>query len=247
MKNILLALSLAGVLAVPAAFAQTDNQLQADLQKALSNSRIKGVQVAVDQKIATLTGTVDVYDIKRQAEQRAHRVKGIDAVRDHNEVGGSTLPDSQLRDKLVGEISHDRIGYGTTPFNSISVQVQNGVVQLGGFAYGPVDADSAVAVAANTRGVKDVVNEIVVNPVSLMDDRIRLRVYRAVYGYPSLNRYAIDPAKTIRIQVQHGNVALYGVVDSQADKDTAGIRANGVSGVFSVTNHLEVADASKES
>ena len=71
-------------------------------------------------------------------------------------------------------ISVDRVGYGTTPFNAISVNVNNGVVTLGGTAYGPVDADSAVAVASNTKGVKDVINDISVDPVSPMDDRIRL-------------------------------------------------------------------------
>ena len=68
-----------------------------------------------------------------------------------------------------------------------------------------------------------------------------LQLARAVYSFPSLNRYAIDPAKPIRISVQNGHVELYGVVDSQADKDAAGIRANGVPGVFSVENHLQVA------
>jgi osmotically-inducible protein OsmY len=247
MKNLLLALSLAGVLGAPAAFAQTDNQLQADVYRALSNSKFKPIEVTVDQKIATLSGTVDVYDTKRQAEQRAHRVKGVDAVRDQIEVADANLTDRQLQDKLVTTISHDRVGYGTTPFNSISVSVQDGVARLSGFAYGPVDADSAATLAANTKGVKDVINEIEVNPVSPMDDGIRLRVFRAVYGFPSLNRYALDPAKPIRIQVQNGNVALYGVVDNQGDKDAAGLRANGVAGVFSVTNHLQVAGVSKES
>jgi osmotically-inducible protein OsmY len=115
------------------------------------------------------------------------------------------------------------------------------VVILSGTAFGPVDADSAVGLAANTKGVKDVVNHIQVDPLSPMDNRIRLAVFRSVYGFPSLNKYAIDPAKSIRISVQNGNVTLYGVVDSQGDKDTAGIRANSVFGVFHVTNKLQVA------
>ena len=69
---------------------------------------------------------------------------------------------------------------------------------------------------------------------------------RAIYGFPSLNKYAIDPAKTIRISVQNGHVELYGTVDSQADKDTAFIRANGVPGVFSVKNYLQVAGQASE-
>jgi hyperosmotically inducible protein len=66
-------------------------------------------------------------------------------------------------------------------------------------------------------------------------------VARAVYGFTALNKYALDPAKPIRISVQNGNVELYGVVDSEADKDVAYMRANGVPGVFSVKNYLQVA------
>ena len=95
--------------------------------------------------------------------------------------------------------------------------------------------------------MKDVVNEIEVDPTSIMDDQIRLRVARAVYGYASLNKYAIDPAKPIRISVQNGNVELFGTVDSQADKETAYIRANGVPGVFSVKNYLQVGGQPSES
>jgi hypothetical protein len=84
-------------------------------------------------------------------------------------------------------------------------------------------------------------DEIEVDPVSIMDDQTRLAVAREVYGFATLNKYAIDPAKPIRISVQNGHVELYGVVDSQADKDTANIRANGVPGVFSVKNYLQVA------
>ena len=61
-----------------------------------------------------------------------------------------------------------------------------------------------------------------------------------------MNKYAVDPAKTIRISVQNGHVELDGVVDTQSDKDTANIRANGVSGVFSVKNNLQVANQPTE-
>ena len=234
-----------------AAYAQTstdDNSLRAEIMnKALNKSKFKDVQVSVQGGVARLTGTVDVFDIKEDADKRVHRIKGIKAVDNEIEIAGPSVPDAELEQKLVKAIEYDRVGYGTTPFNAIAVNVQNGVVTLGGHAYGPVDADSAVAVAANTKGVKDVVNEIQVDPVSPMDDRIRFAVYRTVYGFPSLNKYAIDPGKPIRISVQNGNVALYGVVDSQSDKDAAGIRANGVPGVFSVKNDLQVAGQPAES
>ncbi len=234
------------VLAIPAALAQSDTDLQAAVQKALSAGRFKDVQVAVQGKIATLTGTVDVLDTKLNAEKKAEHVKGVDGIRNQIQVAGPAISDAELQDKLVKAISYDRVGYGTTAFNSISVAVQNGVVTLGGYAYGPTDAASAASVVAYTKGVKDMIDEITVNPPSPMDDRIRLATYRAVYGFPSLNRYAIDPAKPIRIQVSSGHVALYGTVDSQADKNTAGLRANSVPGVFSVDNQLVVASAPAE-
>lgn len=228
--------------AIAAAQSPDDNNLRAEIMnKALNKSQFKNIQVTVQNGVAKLTGTVDVFSQKEDADKRVHKVKGITAVDNEIDVAGPEISDAQLQNKLVRSISLDRVGYGTTAFNAISVNVANGVVTLGGTAYGPVDADSAVAVASNTKGVKDVINEIKVDPVSPMDDRIRRAVYAAVYGFPSLNRYAIDPAQPIRISVQNGNVTLYGVVDRQSDKDAAGIRANGVSGVFKVTNDLQVA------
>ena len=124
------------------------------------------------------------------------------------------------------------MGYGNA-FNAISIGAfQNGVVTLGGHARTYVDRDSAIALVSTYPGVKDVMDEIEVDPTSIMDDQTRMAVARAIYGTSTLNKYAIDPAKPIRISVQNGNVSLFGTVDSQADKDTANIRANGVPGVW---------------
>ena len=129
---------------------------------------------------------------------------------------------------------------------AFTIGVENGAVTLGGTAYGPSDKDSAISLVENYPGVKDVIDNIEVAPVSPMDDRIRLAEARAIYGFPQLNKYAIDPAKPIRITVVNGNVTLSGVVDSQADKDVANIRANSVPGVFKVINNLEVVGGTAE-
>ena len=126
-------------------------------------------------------------------------------------------------------------------FNNVELGVQNGVVTLRGTMYGPSDKDSALSLVGNTPGVRDVIDELEIAPLSPNDDRIRLDEARAIYGFPALNRYALDPAKSIRITVVNGHVTLNGVVDSQGDKNIAGIQANGVSGVFAVTNNLQVA------
>jgi len=243
----LLVASALSFVAPPRAEAQpssaNDTKIQAEVTKALSKKQFSGVQASVSNGVVDLTGSVKVWADKEDADKRVHRIKDVAAVRNDIEVGAGETPisDQELQNKLVRKISYDRVGYGTTAFNAISVNVQNGVVTLGGSAYGPVDRDSAVSEAAYTPGVKDVIDDISVDPVSPMDDRIRRAVYRAVYGFPSLNRYAIDPAQPIRIAVQNGNVTLFGVVDRQADKDAAGIRANSVPGVFSVKNELQVA------
>lgn len=80
----------------------------------------------------------------------------------------------------------------------------------------------------------------------MRDDQTWMAVARAVYGFTSLSVYAMDPAKSIRISVQNGHVELYGVVDTQAGKEAAYLRANGVSGVFSVKNYLQVANQPSE-
>ena len=89
-------------------------------------------------------------------------------------------------------------------------------------------------------GVQKVENKIEVLPLSQMDNALRLRLFRAIYGYTALQRYALSVQKPIRIIVKNGNVTLEGVVDSEADKNMVNIRANGVSGVFKVTNNLRV-------
>lgn len=218
-----------------------------DAQGKLNKSQFKDVKVAVDNNgIATLSGSVSLYEYKKDAANRVRKAKGVTAVRNDIEVTGPSVPDDQLKQKLSEKLAYDRVGYGTTTFNAIGITVQNGVVTLGGHAYSFPDKDSALAMVSTYPGVKDVVDEIEVDPTSIMDDQTRLAVARAIYGYPTLNKYAIDPAKPIRISVQNGHVSLYGMVDSKADKDTAYLRANGVPGVFSVKNYLQVAGQTSE-
>ena len=227
--------------------AENDSNLQAEIiNKALNKPNLKGVKVSAHNGVVTLTGTVPLFDLKQEADKRTHKIKGVQTVSNEIEVAGPNLPDSVVEAKLVKAISYDRIGYGTTPFNAISVRVQDGTATLSGHAYGPVDAASAFALAANMPGVKTVVNEVRVDPLSPMDDRSRIQLFRTIYGFPTLSKYALDPAKPIRISVQNGNVTLYGVVDSQMDKNVAGIRANSVPGIFKVTNDLTVAGTSEK-
>ncbi len=222
-----------------------ENSAASDAPARLNKKQYRDVKVSVENGIATLTGSVDLYEYKADAEKRVRKAKGITAVRNLIEVGGPNVSDKELQAKLAEKLAYDRVGYGML-FDAITLSVENGVVTLGGHARTDVDKDSALALVSTYPGVKDVVEEIEVDPVSMMDDQTRMAVARAVYGYGPLHKYAIDPVKPIRISVQNGNVELYGTVDSQADKDMAFLRANGVAGVFSVKNYLQVAGQPSE-
>jgi osmotically-inducible protein OsmY len=247
-NSLLFAVALFGaVLVVPQlSQAAADQDVTSTVRAKLNKSQFKDVQVNVDANgVATLSGTVSDYENKADADKIAHKVKGVSAVRNDIQVSGPDIPDAQLQKTLVDKISSVSIGYGNE-FDAISISVQNGVVTLSGHSHDYPNRDSALAVASTTPGVKDVIDDIAVDPVSPMDWQIRLAVARAVYGYGSLNEYAMDPEKPIRISVQNGHVELYGVVNSKGDRDVAGIRANTVPGVFSVENHLEVAGQPSE-
>ena len=126
-------------------------------------------------------------------------------------------------------------------FDNLAYKVDGYNVTLLGQVTRPTLKSDAENVVKRIEGVEKVDNQIEVLPVSPMDDQLRLRLYREIYGYGPLERYALGVQKPIRIIVKNGHVTLDGVVDSQAEKNLVGIRANGVSGIFSVTNNLVVA------
>jgi osmotically-inducible protein OsmY len=235
----------------PAAFASADDsakndaKILKDAQDKLKNKKYSGVQVAVQNGMVTLTGSVPLYADKQDAQKSVGKVKNVVSVVNNIEVQTGETTDQQLADRIGKQLAYDRVGYGNA-FNAITASVQNGVVTMGGHALGPVAKDSALNIAKRTPGVTNVIDNIQVDPVSPIDDQLRVQVARRVYGYPSLNKYAINPANPIRITVINGHVILSGVVDNQADKNVAGIQANTVPGVFSVTNNLQVAGQPEE-
>jgi hyperosmotically inducible protein len=125
-------------------------------------------------------------------------------------------------------------------FDYIAFKVEGFTVTLLGEVARPSLKSDAENAVKHIEGVEKVDNQIEVLPPSPMDDGLRRRLFRAIYGYPSLEKYAMGVQKPIRIIVKNGRVALEGVVDNDADKNVAGLRANGVPGIFSVTNNLQV-------
>jgi len=125
-------------------------------------------------------------------------------------------------------------------FDNLAFQVEGDRVTLLGQVSRPTLRSDAEHVVKHVSGVSSVDNRLEVLPLSGFDNQIRLAEYRAIYGFIALNRYALGAQPSIHIIVKNGNVTLEGVVASEADRNLAGLRANGVFGVFSVTNNLQV-------
>jgi hyperosmotically inducible periplasmic protein len=250
MKSILSAVTsflavgvLSAGLAAQTTSARYDSDIQTRVTQQLTKQKdFRHLQATTEDGIVTLTGTVDLYQQKLDAAKKIRKLDKVQGVRNLVAVN-SSVPDAEVQAKLERKLHYDRMGYDNL-FNFVDVSVKDGVATLNGETRTDVGRDSALVLANYMPGVKDVVNNIKVSPVSGFDDRIRISALRAIYRDPVLGRYASDPAKPIRIVVDNGKLSLYGTVDSAIDKQVAGIRANQVFGVFSVQNNLEVVKGS---
>ena len=148
---------------------------------------------------------------------------------------------NKSEDRIVREVRHELLMlpyYGV--FDNIAYTVQGGTVTLLGQVVRPSLKSDAENALKHIEGVDRVDNQIEVLPPSSQDDAIRIALFRAIYQYPALQKYEMGVQKPIRIIVKNGRVALEGVVDSESDKNLAGVRANSVPGIFQVTNNLQV-------
>ncbi len=217
-----------------------DNQIETKVsQKLAAKAQFRNVKSSVEDGNVTLTGTVDLYQRKMDAAKLARKTAEVQGVRDLITVVAPNVPDQQLGQKLATKLTYVRTGYDST-FDYFAIGVKDGVVTVEGEDRTGTGRDEALADIYNMPGVRDVISNINVEPVSQFDDGLRLQTARAIYRDPVLSKYAIDPARPIRIIVANGHVTLYGVVDSTMDKTVAGLRAGQIPGAFSVDNKLVV-------
>src|SRR5438270_1446068 len=148
---------------------------------------------------------------------------------------------NKSEDRIVREVRHELLMlpyFGV--FDNIAYKVDGPTVTLLGQVTRPVLKSDAENAVKRIEGVEKVDNQIEVLPPSSMDDQLRVALFRAIYQYPQLQKYELGVQKPIRIIVKSGRVTLEGVVDSEADKNLVGVRANSVPGIFQVTNNLRV-------
>lgn len=155
--------------------------------------------------------------------------------------GASSAQPNKGRMRLERLIRHELIMlpyYGV--FDRLSFSIEGSTVKLMGDVTRPTLKTTAENVIKDIEGIDKIVNEINVLPLSPMDDQLRFALYRAIYGHPALNRYALQAVPSIHIIVDKGNVILDGVAANSGDSTIANIQANGVAGVFSVKNQLRL-------
>ena len=215
-----------------------DAAIQSNVTRLTTKKEFRNVQASVEDGIVTLTGNVDLYQQKLDATKKVRKLANVQGIRNLIVVNGN-VSDAQLTAALDRRLYYDRLGQDNV-FNYVTASADDGVVTLSGETRNEFDRDSALCLVDNTAGVKDVIDNIKVAPASIFDDRIRITALRAIYRDPVLSRYAIDPAKPIRIVVDHGHLTLYGTVASTLEKQVAGLRASQVFGAFTVENHLQV-------
>lgn len=153
----------------------------------------------------------------------------------------SEQPSARAQERITREVRHELLMLPYVDvFDYLAYKVNGDEVTLIGQVVRPSIKSDAENVVKRIEGVEKVNNQIEILPPSPMDSRLRLRLFRAIYGFPALQKYELGVLKPIRIIVKGGHATLEGVVDSEADKNLAGLRANTVPGIFSVTNNLQV-------
>ena len=150
----------------------------------------------------------------------------------------SALAQDRHDQRIANDIARQVNSYSRfTIFDDVNISVENGLVTLSGKVTMPYKKNDIARRVTDVNGVREVMNQIEVLPVSPFDEELRLRIARAIYGNPSFWTYAAMANPPIHIIVEHGKVTLTGVVNSNVERMLARSLATGW-GELSVTNYL---------
>ncbi|HYR87138.1 MAG TPA: BON domain-containing protein [Terriglobia bacterium] len=193
------------------------------------------IEVAVEDHIATLSGSVSTLAEKERIAETARKAYGVSLV--ENNLGVRVAGDKDIAEAVRKSIvTHPYYG----AFDWIEAQVNDGMVTLAGSVREPLRKSEFENRVMNIAGVSKISNEIKVLPLSTYDDEIRLRALRTIYGSSTLSRYALGANRPIHIIVENGRVVLKGVVANTMDRQVAEslVRTNLLA--FDVRNELQV-------
>jgi osmotically-inducible protein OsmY len=214
---------------------KTNEELQKDVQNAIkweTSLHAAEIGVTVKDGVVTLTGTVDGYFKKNQAEDTAKNVAGVKAVVENIEVkyfNGYTKSDNEIATEVLKALSDS----WSVPNDKLKVKVENGMVTLEGELPWNYQKEAAKTAINYLAGVKGVTNNIKIK--SEVHDAIEKKDVEKALA----RSWAFD-SDDISVKVNGTNVTLEGVVGSIYQKEEAGRLAWKTPGIWSVQNDLVV-------
>lgn len=212
-----------------------NEDIQKDVQAALKwepTLKVSEIGVIVSDGIVTLTGTVDSYSKKSEAEDAAKSVAGVKAVVEEIKIkynGTGKKDDAQIAADILSAFTWN----WEFPSEKVKVKVEAGWVTLEGELNWNYQRESAKNSVKNISGVLGVTNQIKISHSS--DDEIEKRDIEHALE----RNWAVDD-RNIKVHVTGSQVTLNGKVHSLYQKDEAGRIAWKAPGVLTVANELVV-------
>jgi osmotically-inducible protein OsmY len=213
---------------------KTDTQIQKDVIAELNwepSVNPADIGVAVKDGVVTLSGHVDSYAEKLNAEHSAQRVAGVKALAIEIDVLLSGI--NNRTDADIARSVENVLQWNTyLPTNSVKVMVENGWITLSGeveWGYQRVAAVDAVRYLMGVRGVCDDIN---LKPAVVSSHTVKSDIQDA------LKRGAIVDADNITVEVHGDDVILSGKVNSWSDRELAANTAWGTPGVKNVKDNM---------
>ncbi len=212
---------------------KTDAQLQFDVNEELDwdpSIHAEDIGVAVHDGVVTLTGHVNTFAEKWEAERASQRVAGVKALSVEIDV---TLPGSSTRtDADIARSAENVLEWNSyVPRNRVKVLVEGGTITLSGEVSRDYQRRAATESVRTLMGVKGVTNQMTL-PLSMPSDNVKTDIEAA------LQRRVPDDAKHISVDVKGGDVTLTGTVHCWSERDQARRTAWGTAGVRSVNDNL---------
>jgi len=211
-------------------------ELQKDVQDAINWEPLLDaaeIGVSVKDGVVTLTGTVDSYFKKMEAEDAAKNIAGVKAVVENIHIKFNSTMSKKDDNEIANEILNAYRCNSKFPTDKVKIKVENGFVSLEGELHWNYQKQSAKDMVKYLSGVTGVINNITIKPET--DDQIEKHQIEN-----ALRRNWSTGGEDIKVKVFGHDVTLTGVVNSWYQKDDAGRIAWNAPGVWTVDNDLVV-------
>jgi osmotically-inducible protein OsmY len=213
----------------------TDANLEQAAVKALRRNPALGlVDARAWHGTITLTGTVDHYQDRADAEAAVRELSGVRSLQTAITVATTPLDDFELQKRLEDRLRFARADMGVT-FPQVRVEVHDGVVVLSGTVKDSIERSTALALAGSTDGVISVREELSISPDLLTNDDVRTEVNKAIYH--GTDATASTP---VHATLRDGTVTVMGAVAPTKEKEAMISRLRDIYGVVSVEDELVV-------